>query len=822
MEILETKAYSIPFINIDQNSTLMFKDLATRNSYFDSNGTILVNNVVKDVWRLYVDYLMTEGIPYPKAGTYNYFRFKLKRGGYLFFYVYDYEIKGAGQILYKLKLDTLQTYYLHSNDFQPIGEQLVYREHKDRFNAFKQPIIDKTLESLDIKPRICEHVNTYPQNECKLALAKIGGGVSGGNVLSKAAYYWKVYSPFPLTNKLQVNNQDFELLLGWGVMTLVANPSKTMKLTYVSDSEEVTTINIKFDDSITFRYANIPNENYKGLYILGSKTWENRYTISGPNVGTSDDYKYIRFTQSGRLYVDIVFTQFDFEIRYDMGIDTTNDFHERFIKRIYNGGDTAPFSESNLNPQAVETQQIISIPDIGMLNLKGFGTNNGRGVYVPLNKKINEKTYDAEAEITNLTPSFTTTFQSAMTRVKHNDPKLLHSQFNTLFFTLQNEQIPLKLENTRNDKKIKLKLNLNASNYSKALLKLENSTNNMIYNELYELEKVVNMNNEYATIKSEINDYIDLHSRNDQRLNELQISKAERDLVYKGIGQVVSIGGGVAAGAISGSIVPGVGTVAGAVAGAATGTIKGALNIAQGIQNLNQLKEEMKLQYDSKIKSLAYSLINITGVTPDLAEKQDLNRLKLFQFKLLDYEKDYLDLYFHNFGYQTLEFKIPNLRSRKYFNFIQMELVNYHTNNRLITAEIIEDIKSRFRTGVTLFHYNETDLVKIDDQKQYENYERIFETAQLQQVFQYNSQTDDYPTQIVFNTPVETWGDYTLFIQGFITQNEIPETQIGHGYNIINNNQIILTIDQNNDLRFGNINFGFVDPEIDAVIILHN
>ena len=822
MEILETKAYSIPFINIDQNSTLMFKDEATRNGYFNANGTVLANNVVKDVWKLYVDYLMTEEIPYPKAGVYNYFRFKLKRGGYLFFYVYDYEIKGAGQILYKLKLDTLQTYYLHSNDFQPIGEQLVYREHKDRFNENGEPIIDKTLESLDIKPRIVEHVKTYPQNECKLALVKIGGGVKDGNVLSKAAYFWKVYSPFPLVNKLQVNNQDFELLLGWGVMTLVANPSKTLELTYVSDSGEVTTIDIKFDYSITFKYANIPNENYKGLYILGSETWENKYTISGPNVGTSDDYKYIRFTQSGRLYVDIVFAQFDFDIRYDMGIDTTNNFNERFIKRIYNGGSAAPFSESQLNPQAVETQQIISIPDIEMLNLKGFGTNDGRGVYVPLNKEINEKTYDVETEITNLTPSFTTTFSNAMTRVKYNDPKLLHSQFNTLFFTLQNEQIPLKLENTRNDKKIKLKLNLNASNYSKALLKLENSENNMIYNELYELEKVVNMNNEYATIKSEINDYIDLHSRNDQRLNELQISKAERDLVYKGLGQVVSIGGGVAAGAISGSIVPGIGTVAGAVAGAATGLVKGALNIAQGIQNLNQLKEEIKLQYDSKIKSLAYSLINVTGVTPDLAEKQYLNRLKLFQFKLLDYEKDYLDLYFHNYGYQTLEFKIPNLRSRKYFNFIQMELVNYHINNRLITAEVIEDIKSRFRTGVTLFHYNEEDIVKIDDQKQYENYERKFETAQLQQVFQYNSQTDDYPTQIVFNTPVETWGNYALFIQGFITQNEIPKTQIGHGYNIINNNQIILTIDQNNNLRFGNINFGFVDPEINAVIILHN
>ena len=193
-----------------------------------------------------------------------------------------------------------------------------------------------------------------------------------------------------------------------------------------------------------------------------------------------------------------------------------------------------------------------------------------------------------------------------------------------------------------------------------------------------------------------------------------------------------------------------------------------------------------------------------------------------FNQTLNDLAIDYLDLYFHNFGYQTLEFKIPNLTSRKYFNFIQMELVNYHTNNRLITAEIIEDIKSRFRTGVTLFHYNETDLVKIDTQKQYENFERKFETTQLIQVFQYNSQIDDYPTQIVFNTPVETWGNYTLFIQGFITQIEIPATEIGDGEDIINNNQIILTIDQNNDLRFGNINFGYFDPEIDAVIILNN
>ena len=729
MEIQETRAYSIPFINIDQNSTLMFKDAATRNSYFNANGTVLTNNVVKDVWRLYVDYLMTEGTPYPMAGVYNYFRFKLKRGGYLFFYVYDYEIKGAGQILYKLKLDTLQTYYLHSNDFQPIGEQLVYREHKDRFNILKQPIIDQTLESLDIKPRIVEHVKTYPQNECKLALVKVGGGVKDGNVLSKAAYFWKVYSPFPLVNKLQVNNQDFELLLGWGVQIGVNPETTKLRLLFVAESGATATVEISGLSNYLFRFG-INSDGSLALVRPGGPWLSWTWTASGDvSVSLSADEKELVFGSIGRLYINLVQSTANFSIKYDLGIYENAPFFDQtlFLDFIPGGGDATPFSESNLNPQAAETQQIISIPFIQMLNLKGFGSNGGKGVYIPLNKELNEQTYNVETEITNLTPNFTTTFSNAMTRVKHNDPKLLHSQFNTLFFTLQNESIPLKLENTRNDKKIKLKLNLNVSNYSKALLRLQNSGNNMIYNELYELEKVVNMNNEYATIKSEINDYIDLHSRNDQRLNELQTSKAERDLVYKGVGQIVSIGGGIAAGAISGSIVPGVGTVAGAVAGAATGIIKGALNIAQGIQNLNQLKEEIKLQYDSKIKGLAYSLINITGLTPDLAQKQNINKLRLFQFKLLDYEKDYLDLYFHNYGYQTLEYKIPNLRSRKYFNFIQMELVNYHINNRLITAEVIEDIRLRFRTGVTLFHYNKADPIKIDTQKQFENYERKFD-----------------------------------------------------------------------------------------------
>jgi hypothetical protein len=147
----------------------------------------------------------------------------------------------------------------------------------------------------------------------------------------------------------------------------------------------------------------------------------NWYTASGdvPVSLNDNDLTELRFLSTGRLYIVLTQTTADFSLRYDAGIYETVYDHKLLFNFIPSGGDAAPFSESSLNPQAVETQQIISIPDIQMLNLKGFGSNGGRGVYVPLNKEINEKTYDAETEITNLTPSFTTTFYNNMTRVKY-------------------------------------------------------------------------------------------------------------------------------------------------------------------------------------------------------------------------------------------------------------------------------------------------------------------------------------------------------------------------------------------------------------------
>jgi len=740
MEILETKAYSLPEMNMAQNSTLMFKDEDARDAYFDSEGVVLANNVVKDVWRLYVDYLMHEGTPYPKGGVYNYFRFKLKNDIDLFFYVYDYEVKGSGQILYKLKLDTLQTYFFHNNGFMPVGEQLVLREHKDRFNSNKQPIIDKVIESVDIKPTLCELQATKESTPVKLALMRVGGDSKNNTVLSKAMYFWKIHEVFENTT-IEKATSGFELAHGWGVSILESgnDPTKHIQIAYVTDNLGIAVIFIPTKTNLGFTFGkNNLNQNVLRIDFGNYQTWEGLYSAyhedneSIVNISTVDP-KQLVLTGNGRVFIH--YANLNYDVYYNLGIESfSNDFNLFMSRRTAGVTDLKCFGKTGISTASLEIQQVLGIPDKDLLNGKVWGTdrsNKSVGCWLQLGSDINQKVYNFETEIAALEPNYTTTFYPAMTRIKHNDPKLSHSQFNPHFFAYQNEYIVFKRENAKNNNDIRLHLALSKENFSKGLLKLNNAADNMDYSEMYELEKVINLNNQYLVVKSSLNEYIDLYRTGEERLNEMQINKAQRDLIYKGVGSVLNVGAGAIGGAMGGAMVGGpVGAVAGAVTGGGGALIKSALNIAQGIQNLNQTKEEMKIKYDNQIKYLGQSLINVTGLSPDLGDLQNLNKIKLFDFKVRPEEKDYLDLYFHHFGYQTLEFKSlneTNLRSRKYFNFIQAEIINYRVINRLVTAEIIEDIKSRFRAGVTLFHYNEWDSIKTDYAKSFENYERTFD-----------------------------------------------------------------------------------------------
>ena len=59
---------------------------------------------------------------------------------------------------------------------------------------------------------------------------------------------------------------------------------------------------------------------------------------------------------------------------------------------------------------------------------------------------------------------------------------------------------------------------------------------------------------------------------------------------------------------------------------------------------------------------------------------------------------------FYYCGYKLELQGIPNKNSRYWFNFVQCEMLLTDTNN--IPVEIEDDIKEKFKNGVTFFHYH--------------------------------------------------------------------------------------------------------------------
>lgn len=70
-------------------------------------------------------------------------------------------------------------------------------------------------------------------------------------------------------------------------------------------------------------------------------------------------------------------------------------------------------------------------------------------------------------------------------------------------------------------------------------------------------------------------------------------------------------------------------------------------------------------------------------------------------------------------GYACDYYGVPNFTSRKFYNFIQCDPV-FDDKAWLYGNEILNDIKARFRIGVTVYHkYNN----KYDFEQKYENFE---------------------------------------------------------------------------------------------------
>lgn len=145
--------------------------------------------------------------------------------------------------------------------------------------------------------------------------------------------------------------------------------------------------------------------------------------------------------------------------------------------------------------------------------------------------------------------------------------------------------------------------------------------------------------------------------------------------------------------------------------GAATstvGTFTNAINSTiSSERNFEQKQEQLKAQSTNVINSDDFDLLN----------EYNKNSLLMMTYKVSErVRKLLLDLFYY-YGYKCNEIKMPDLNTRKYFNFIQCEADIKEYQSILIKEEYYNLLVELYNKGVTLFHnYNgHYDIEQVKD-----------------------------------------------------------------------------------------------------------
>ena len=189
--------------------------------------------------------------------------------------------------------------------------------------------------------------------------------------------------------------------------------------------------------------------------------------------------------------------------------------------------------------------------------------------------------------------------------------------------------------------------------------------------------------------------------------------KANSQNAVNGITTALSIVGAVASFASS-AVTGGAGVAAGV--GLTTSALAG---ITRGIYTA----QEQDKAIAQKINDSIIQGTSVAGNEDlDILTAISGNKAKLVTYKLSNVMENAVWDLFHYCGYSTYEQKVPQIDTRMYFNFVQADIVfdDYSFNE-----DIAEDIKNRWKQGVTFFHKvkNSSNVYYYDIDQEYENFE---------------------------------------------------------------------------------------------------
>lgn len=166
-----------------------------------------------------------------------------------------------------------------------------------------------------------------------------------------------------------------------------------------------------------------------------------------------------------------------------------------------------------------------------------------------------------------------------------------------------------------------------------------------------------------------------------------------------------------------GLVVSGVQSLLGIGLGIATGglglAVAGSTVLGFGGQIANEMikRQDIKNQPDD--------------IRPNVNDTEMINILTNLSIKIQEFEikpqfKNKIYNYFYHYGYKTSNFKKPDYRSRYYFNYLKTIGVNIKSN---IDSIYVNELKSMFNNGVTIWHYRNATTWKGVNNYDYENAE---------------------------------------------------------------------------------------------------
>lgn len=187
-------------------------------------------------------------------------------------------------------------------------------------------------------------------------------------------------------------------------------------------------------------------------------------------------------------------------------------------------------------------------------------------------------------------------------------------------------------------------------------------------------------------------------------------------------GVAVNLGAGIAKAGISAATgmsasaltksAPTIARASGASAGGIIGMFENIANAAMNIYDIQNQPDSLRKEGNNAKFSLS---------------RKGSQKLSLNKYIIDDKFKQLAFKYLQKFGYKALEMKVPNTKSRYYYNFIKTVNIELKSN---IDQEYIDEIKTIYDKGITFWHYRDATTFKGIGNYDYENCEMTILEAQ--------------------------------------------------------------------------------------------